>query len=216
MPDPIAMCWASLRLMGTSTGILMALSWLMWFLTVRLLSSLIERRHLKKSRVMVVGRTVNLETLVDLDRLLRIAKVSFSRIQYLGGLSTLISFPDAASANNFLVSRVIWGPWFSNLKAWKGQSLPLERVAWLKVHGIPLHLLDIEVIMQVGEMFGKVMHSPKSLEEEHDLSLVTLGVLAGEAHRIRECVALKWKGRTFRIWGGGVRYMGSGLSRLRL
>ncbi|KAF5756731.1 putative RNA recognition motif domain, nucleotide-binding alpha-beta plait domain superfamily [Helianthus annuus] len=34
--------------------------------------------------VAVVGRAVDLETLVDLDKLLRIAKTSFSNIQYLG------------------------------------------------------------------------------------------------------------------------------------
>ncbi|KAF5788561.1 putative RNA recognition motif domain, nucleotide-binding alpha-beta plait domain superfamily [Helianthus annuus] len=35
----------------------------------------------------VVGRTVDLETLVDFDRLMRIAKIAFSRIQYLGVLA---------------------------------------------------------------------------------------------------------------------------------
>ncbi|KAJ0515602.1 putative RNA recognition motif domain, nucleotide-binding alpha-beta plait domain superfamily [Helianthus annuus] len=38
----------------------------------------------------IVGRTVDLETLVDFDRLMRIAKIAFSRIQYLGGLFILI------------------------------------------------------------------------------------------------------------------------------
>ncbi|KAJ0657265.1 hypothetical protein HanLR1_Chr14g0545051 [Helianthus annuus] len=57
--------------------------------------------------VSVVGRTVDLETLVDFDKLLRIAKVPYVRIQYLGGLSILISFVDEASANRFLESREV-------------------------------------------------------------------------------------------------------------
>ncbi|MFS8004044.1 putative RNA-binding domain superfamily [Helianthus anomalus] len=36
-------------------------------------------------RLAVVGRTVDLETLVDFDRLLRIARTTYSKIQYLGG-----------------------------------------------------------------------------------------------------------------------------------
>ncbi|KAJ0695183.1 putative RNA recognition motif domain, nucleotide-binding alpha-beta plait domain superfamily [Helianthus annuus] len=148
----------------------------------------------------VVGRTVDLEMLVDLDRMLKITKISYLRIQFLGGLSILISFSEEESASKFLDSRGIWGPWFSKLEAWKGQSLPLERVVWLKLHGIPLHLLDVEVLMQVGELFGKVLHSPKSVSEDLDLSLVTVGVLAGEAARIREFVTLSWKGRSFRVW----------------
>ncbi|KAF5777080.1 putative RNA recognition motif domain, nucleotide-binding alpha-beta plait domain superfamily [Helianthus annuus] len=137
--------------------------------------------------VAVVERTVDLETLVDLDKLLRIAKVPYSRIQYLGRLSILISFGDETSSNKFFASRDVWGPWFSKLEAWKGQSLSLERVAWLNIHGIPLHLLEADVFRQVGEFFGKVLHVPNGIEEDHDLSLVRVGVLAGEAKRI-----VKW------------------------
>ncbi|MFS8025762.1 hypothetical protein Hanom_Chr16g01479011 [Helianthus anomalus] len=75
----------------------------------------------------VVGRTVYLETLVDLDCLLRIAKVVYANIQYLGGLSTLIYFCDEAAASKFLDSSGLWGPWFSKLAAWEGQSILFER-----------------------------------------------------------------------------------------
>ncbi|KAJ0605570.1 putative RNA recognition motif domain, nucleotide-binding alpha-beta plait domain superfamily [Helianthus annuus] len=73
----------------------------------------------------VFGRTTDLETLVDLDKLFRIAKVDVVRIQYLGGLSVIISFSDADVTNKFLESPRVWGPWFSKLEAWGGQSLPI-------------------------------------------------------------------------------------------
>ncbi|KAM0064569.1 hypothetical protein Hdeb2414_s0003g00104501 [Helianthus debilis subsp. tardiflorus] len=147
----------------------------------------------------VVGRTVDLETLVDFDRLLRIAKVSYSRIQYLGGLSILISFFDEPSAKGFLEAKELWGPWCSKLEPWNGQSLALERVAWLRLHGIPLHLLDPEILSLVGDLFGKVLHTPKFLDEDNDLSFVRIGVLAGEAQRIHETVTVKWKNKSFRV-----------------
>ncbi|KAJ0683399.1 hypothetical protein HanPI659440_Chr16g0657871 [Helianthus annuus] len=50
----------------------------------------------------LVGKAKNLETLVDLDRLLRIAKVIVANVQYLGGLSMLISFHDEDSRKRFL------------------------------------------------------------------------------------------------------------------
>ncbi|KAJ0704417.1 hypothetical protein HanPI659440_Chr14g0562471 [Helianthus annuus] len=148
----------------------------------------------------VVGRTVNLETLVDFHRLLRIAKIEYYRIQYLGGLSILVSFSDGEAASRFLESREIWNPWFSKLEAWGGQSLPLERVACLKLCGIPLHLIESDVLKLVGELFSKVIHVPESLEEDKDLSFFRIGVLAGEAQRIREFVSLKWKNISFRVW----------------
>ncbi|KAM0036113.1 hypothetical protein Hdeb2414_s0014g00422461 [Helianthus debilis subsp. tardiflorus] len=79
-------------------------------------------------RISVVGRTVNLETLVDFDKLLRIANVPYSRIQYLGGLFLLISFVDVASANSFLENRDVWGPWFSKVEAWKGEACRIKEV----------------------------------------------------------------------------------------
>ncbi|MFS7949035.1 hypothetical protein Hanom_Chr06g00566801 [Helianthus anomalus] len=143
----------------------------------------------------VAGRVVDLETLVDFDRLLRIAKISYAKIQFLGGLSLLISFPDEVSSNLFRESKVIWDPWFSKLEKWNGQSLPLEKVAWLRLSGIPLHLFDPGVIVQVGELFGKVLHSPKLLEEEPDLSMTRVGVLVGKVNMINEVVPIKWKTR---------------------
>ncbi|KAF5764070.1 putative RNA recognition motif domain, nucleotide-binding alpha-beta plait domain superfamily [Helianthus annuus] len=148
----------------------------------------------------LVGRTVDIETLVDFDKLLRIAKISVTNLQYLGGLSLLISFSDAVSAKSFMDAKEVWGPWFSKLDFWSGQTLPLERVAWLKLCGIPLHLLDPVVLGLVGESFGKVLHVPKLHEEDLDLSTVRVGVLVGSSGRIKEEVSLKWKDRSFRIW----------------
>ncbi|MFS8026249.1 hypothetical protein Hanom_Chr16g01484611 [Helianthus anomalus] len=94
----------------------------------------------------------------------------------------------------------VWGPWFSKLDYWSGQSIPLERVAWLKLCGIPLHLLDPDVLGLVGESFGRLLHIPKLSEVDLDLSTVRVGVLVGSSGRIKEEVSLKWKDRSFRIW----------------
>ncbi|KAJ0535802.1 hypothetical protein HanIR_Chr09g0434611 [Helianthus annuus] len=123
----------------------------------------------------LVGRTKNLETLVDFDRLLRIAKVIVANVQYLGGLSLLISFHDEDSRNRFLDSKDIWNPWFNKLDLWSGQTLPLERVAWLKLCGILLHLFESVIMAQVGGLFGKVLFVPKSFEDDCDLSVVRVG-----------------------------------------
>ncbi|KAJ0579698.1 putative RNA recognition motif domain, nucleotide-binding alpha-beta plait domain superfamily [Helianthus annuus] len=147
----------------------------------------------------LVGRTANLETLVDFDRLLSIAKVVVANVQYLGGLSLLISFHDKDSATRFLESKSVWGPWFSRLEGWNGQSLPFERVSWLKLCGIPLHLFSSEVMSQVGELFGKILHVPKGLEEDQDLSVCRVGVLVGEVERINKGVSVRWKNRTYKI-----------------
>ncbi|MFS7934851.1 hypothetical protein Hanom_Chr05g00396491 [Helianthus anomalus] len=148
----------------------------------------------------VVGRTVDLETLVDFDKLLRIAKTVLENLQYLGGLSILITFGDEAGATSFLNLKKVWEPWFTKLDVWDGQSLSLERVIWLKVSGVPLHLFDPEVLEMVGGIFGKVLHVQKSILREKDLSVSRVAVLAGEVSKIRETVKILWKDRVFRVW----------------
>ncbi|XP_022003845.1 uncharacterized protein LOC110901318 [Helianthus annuus] len=148
----------------------------------------------------VVGRTANLETLVDFDKLLRIAKIGFKNIQYLGGLSILVSFENSEGARSFLSSKKVWEPWFSKLESWEGQALPLERVIWLKISGVPLHLLNPEILDMVGGVFGKVLYVKKSFLEEKDLSVTRVAVLAGEAYRVREMIKVVWKDRSFRVW----------------
>ncbi|KAJ0617142.1 hypothetical protein HanIR_Chr02g0098191 [Helianthus annuus] len=147
-----------------------------------------------------VGRRVDLETLVDFDRLLRIAGTEVNKIQYLGGLSLLISFNDKEAAREFLDAKVVWGPWFSKLELWNGQSLSYERVVWLKVAGVPLHILEHGTLEQIGALFGKVLHVPKLMDGERDLSVCRVGILMGESPRISEFVALKWKDRCYRVW----------------
>ncbi|KAF5774675.1 hypothetical protein HanRHA438_Chr13g0613941 [Helianthus annuus] len=154
----------------------------------------------KKVGSVVIGKTVDLETLVDMDKLLRIAKVKYDRIQYLGGLFIFIVFMDSEAADKFLGASEVWGPWFSKLEAWGGHILPMERVAWLSLHGINVNLLDHEVLVQIGELFGKVLFAPNELGVDSDLSVFKIGVLAGEVHRISDVVSLKWKDKTFRIW----------------
>ncbi|KAF5787418.1 hypothetical protein HanXRQr2_Chr10g0452521 [Helianthus annuus] len=148
----------------------------------------------------LVGRTKNLEILVDFDKLLRIVNITVAHFQYLGGLSLLITFHDEDWLRRFLDLKDIWNLWFSKLDPWNGQTLPLERVAWLKLCGIPLHLLDGDVLSQVGELFGKDLFVPKSFEEDQDLSFARVGVLVGQSRRIVEEVEVKWKDKSFRIW----------------
>ncbi|MFS7923165.1 hypothetical protein Hanom_Chr03g00257461 [Helianthus anomalus] len=49
--------------------------------------------------------------------------------------------------------------WFNSVDIWKGQSVAFERIAWLNIHGVPLHLSGNEIFDSVGRCFGKVIHT---------------------------------------------------------
>ncbi|KAJ0570912.1 putative RNA recognition motif domain, nucleotide-binding alpha-beta plait domain superfamily [Helianthus annuus] len=101
----------------------------------------------------LIGRSVDINILNKMDRILWEEGFVGVAIHYVGGLSLLLSFKDHEAAGEFLGKQEIWKKWFSTLDLWEGQSLAFERVAWLNVMGVPLHLADYSVY---NEMLGNL------------------------------------------------------------
>ncbi|KAJ0746512.1 hypothetical protein HanOQP8_Chr05g0178581 [Helianthus annuus] len=148
----------------------------------------------------VVTRMIDVTALKNIYLFLHDICPGFGKVQYLGGLDLLISFEDAETAQTFRFAAEALKESFSSVSTWEGQSLGFERVAWLKVQGIPLHLVSNEVIDVVGGLIGKVVHKANRSEFDHDLSFEYVGVLVGVGKRISEEITLNWRNRKFRIW----------------
>ncbi|KAJ0828984.1 putative RNA recognition motif domain, nucleotide-binding alpha-beta plait domain superfamily [Helianthus annuus] len=148
----------------------------------------------------LVGRCKNLEILRKLDECFLEKKVSGVSLSYLGGLYMLVKFEVEASCVNFLMDHSCWKDWFSVLDPWDNQSLPFERLAWVKVQGVPMHLADNDVLNNIVENFGKIVHGSQLEAGDGNLSVSWIGLLVGEGVRIHEQVTLRWKNKQFRVW----------------
>ncbi|KAI3744177.1 hypothetical protein L1987_57253 [Smallanthus sonchifolius] len=100
----------------------------------------------------IVGRMKNVEALKSILIFLNnICPGSDpGKVQYLGGLDLLISFEDPEFAAVVLEAAKNDSDKFLAACLWNGQPLSSERLAWVKVQGIPLHLFSHEVINNVG------------------------------------------------------------------
>ncbi|PWA45823.1 nucleotide-binding alpha-beta plait domain-containing protein [Artemisia annua] len=118
----------------------------------------------------LIARMIDLDALKNIKIILNEICPSLGRVQYLGGLDVLITFDDAETALAVRdAARSILGR-FLKISIWEGQAFGFERLAWLKVQGIPLHLLSNEVIDAVGGVFGKVEHKANRSDSDRDLS----------------------------------------------
>ncbi|KAI3776192.1 hypothetical protein L1987_45964 [Smallanthus sonchifolius] len=114
-------------------------------------------------------------------------------IQYLGGVTVLLSFLDNKSAVTAMEkARDIVGR-FSKIELWEGQVLNVDRIAWLRIFGMPLQLLRNEVLDSVGRLFGTIVQNANVLEEEGDLSSEFIGVLIGNGRRVSREVSVQWQ-----------------------
>ncbi|KAJ0809125.1 putative RNA recognition motif domain, nucleotide-binding alpha-beta plait domain superfamily [Helianthus annuus] len=148
----------------------------------------------------LVARMIDLEALKSIYLILNDICPGLGRVQYLGGLSVLISFEDNIMTSLVLeAARGVIGR-FSSVDYWEGQNFGYDHLAWLKVMGITLHLITDEVIDVVGSIFGKVAHRAKRSNSDGDLSYDYIGVLVGDGKRIGEEVTLLWRDRKFNIW----------------
>ncbi|KAM0043891.1 putative RNA recognition motif domain, nucleotide-binding alpha-beta plait domain superfamily [Helianthus debilis subsp. tardiflorus] len=148
----------------------------------------------------VVARMIDLEALKNIYVILDDLCPGLGKVQHLGGLSVLISFEYKDLVPTFLTAaREVIGK-FSSLDVWEGQSFGYERLAWLKLVGIPLHLIASKVIDAVSSVFGKIIHRAAGSDSDDDLSYDYIGVLLGYGKRINEDVKLVWRDRKFTVW----------------
>ncbi|KAJ0482689.1 hypothetical protein HanIR_Chr13g0656681 [Helianthus annuus] len=148
----------------------------------------------------VVGNVVSLEVMVSLRSLLSKYRLGSLSIHYIGGLLVLINFYDHKAAGEFACNHEVWKEWFSQLDVWQGQSLPYERIAWLKVFGVPFNLTDVEVFRRVGQEFGKVLYAAGLGPGDEDLSMNRVGVLVGDGLLISDSINLVWQDKCFKVW----------------
>ncbi|KAJ0508473.1 hypothetical protein HanIR_Chr11g0517611 [Helianthus annuus] len=117
----------------------------------------------------LVGRCKDLTILRKLDSFLADAGVTGVSLSYLGGLSMLLKFVDEEPCAKFLLDHQLWKEWFLNLDQWNCQSLPFERLAWVRIQGVPMHLADNDVLNNIAEHFGKVVHGSQMEVEDRNL-----------------------------------------------
>ncbi|KAJ0533581.1 hypothetical protein HanRHA438_Chr09g0392101 [Helianthus annuus] len=148
----------------------------------------------------IVGRMKDVDALKSIFVFLNKICPGYGKVQYLGGLDLLISFEDPDLASIVLEAANNDSEKFLAACLWNGQSLSCERLAWVKVKGIPLHLFTHDVINLVGGSFGKVVHKAVKLDSDPDLSYDYVGILVGDGKRLSEEIVMEWKNRKFRVW----------------
>ncbi|KAJ0535306.1 hypothetical protein HanIR_Chr09g0429271 [Helianthus annuus] len=150
--------------------------------------------------VAVVGKVVDFPALTNLKIFMREKGKVRMRIKYIGGLHIMLIFENEDERNAFVDDSVAWKQWFSTLEKWNGQSFQKERIAWLKIHGVPFNLVLNQVFDVIGTRFGKVVQPAQVSDEDVDFSYVMIGVLCNRDSRINDKVHLHWRGSLISVW----------------
>ncbi|MFS7980932.1 hypothetical protein Hanom_Chr10g00944971 [Helianthus anomalus] len=118
----------------------------------------------------LVARVKTFLMLSDLKNILKEMMDVDIEINYIGGLNVLLVFRGNFEKSVFLEDKEMWMKSFVSVECWKGQIVDFERIAWLKIFGIPLHLSCKEVMDSVAATVGEIFQSNEFLEGGKDLS----------------------------------------------
>ncbi|PWA97953.1 RNA-directed DNA polymerase, eukaryota, Reverse transcriptase zinc-binding domain protein [Artemisia annua] len=104
-----------------------------------------------RSLVLKLG---SFEVLRNIQNILKDMGLGGGMLRYLGGLQLLISFN---SNENAIMARDEFSGRpneFLSAEVWDGQDIAFERIASVKIHGVPIHLRTNDTLDKVANLFG--------------------------------------------------------------
>ncbi|CAH1446424.1 unnamed protein product [Lactuca virosa] len=134
----------------------------------------------------LIAKAISLSHLGHLPKLLQAKEEQALEIKYIGGLKVLLCFDNSIEARSFLENKQRWA---NNLKWVKpGESIEqnFERVAWVRIVGLPLILWGYTNFEAICQKFGKIIAPFDDVYHRVDLSCVKIGIITTRRTRINE------------------------------
>ncbi|KAJ0471110.1 putative nucleotide-binding alpha-beta plait domain superfamily, RNA-binding domain superfamily [Helianthus annuus] len=149
----------------------------------------------------LVGEAKDLDILNNLKRHLSGIMEDGLGLKYLGGLKVLLCFDSAVQAEEFHVNMIEeWEKWFTRVYVWEGVPPVFERVAWIKILGVPISLWDRHVFDRIGERCGRILVNSEAAVSDGNMSKERLAILTSSGKKISEEFQLSWKNHVMKVW----------------
>ncbi|KAI3677023.1 hypothetical protein L1987_86641 [Smallanthus sonchifolius] len=151
----------------------------------------------------LIVRMKTFEALLNIKGILLEMGLSEGMIRYLGGMMVMISFKNeehAEMANDEIKGRE---EEFVSVDIWKGQELKFERLAWLRIFGVPLNILSNDLLDKVGKLFGEIIKPAQHDWDDVDLSSHYVSVLVDHGKFIQDEVYLQWHDKRVKVMNLG-------------
>ncbi|KAD3338454.1 hypothetical protein E3N88_33975 [Mikania micrantha] len=148
----------------------------------------------------LIGLAKDLVTLDNIPVILEEMGVIGGTIRFLSGLRVLITFPSPSFAKKFLVEKKEeLSNCFSMIDLWTGQEYEFERIASIKVYGVPAQLWGSENFIPIGEAYGRLLQGPSASYNDCNLSYMKLIILTTKLNKIDDQVVISWRDCRFKI-----------------
>ncbi|CAI9283927.1 unnamed protein product [Lactuca saligna] len=132
------------------------------------------------------------------------AVMLYEKTKYLGGLRLALEFDSSSLAKEFLEDQTRWSDWFKWLTVADKYKFQYERVAWLKIIGLPHKLWGEANFSKIACNYGRVISPFSEIRNIRDCSMGKVGVLTSKRRWINDQTTVYVNGEVFSI--GVVEY----------
>lgn len=108
------------------------------------------------------------------------------------------------SSKVFIEDKSSWSDWFKWLIPGEKHNTHFERLAWMKIIGLPLELWDESTFSTIVSRFGRVTHPFDNISTRRDYFMGKVGIITTSKRWINEKVTVSAGGTIFRV--GVVEY----------
>ncbi|CAH1415580.1 unnamed protein product [Lactuca virosa] len=148
----------------------------------------------------LIGESHSLDHMANLHTL----GIIKEETKYLGGLKLAIHFRWSAEAKEYLEDKNRWQDWFKWLVMADQFHQDYERVAWLKITGVPLQLWEENNFSIIASRYGKVLNPFDGISNRRDYSMGKVSVLTSTRRWINDEIIVNSNGCEFKV--GVVEY----------
>jgi hypothetical protein len=72
----------------------------------------------------------------------------------------LLEDQEEGEVQDLINDAIIWlDQWFKEIPPWNPKDVDVDRVAWLRIFGIPIHVWNDEFFIQVSKPWGTFMNA---------------------------------------------------------
>lgn len=147
----------------------------------------------------LIGEVKELRLLNNIHALLNAEESIPARVHYAGGLKIILKFFQQGKAESFMADPQKWSSWIKWLKIGFVDDQTNDRLARIKILGIPLYLRSDENISEIACKFGKVLEVEGHNWHSVDLSSCFATILTNSWKFVNEEVVTIFSGKQFHV-----------------
>lgn len=149
--------------------------------------------------LVLVGEAISLQHLIDLPKLIHADGEVPCELFYAGGLKVVLKFVSRHGAENYFKADYEWKKWFKWIKCGINAELNEERLAWVTLYGIPLHLRSDDNVIAIANQLGKVVEVDGQNWRCTDLSVSFARILTRDRKLINTVVNCEFNGKLYKV-----------------